>query len=283
MNKTILAVVLGTLLAFPPATAFAQDQEASDDSVNTGGISIALGADVFSDYFFRGILQENQGVIFQPWADITFSLFESDTSSASVTVGTWNSLHDGPTGSGGPNTDPQAWYESDFYVSGALTAGMLTVGGGYIAYTSPNDAFTRVEEVNLTVSIDDSNDNWAGLQPSIMVVWETDGQTDAGNDLGVYFQADVEPGITVGPLKDSFPATVGVSLDEYYESAAGNDQTFGWAQVGVAAAISTDTSRHGTWTLDAGVHRLWLSEQNEAINNGDGAEWIAKAGLTIKY
>ena len=51
-----------------------------------------------SQYFFRGILQENQGLILQPSLELNYSLFEGGTgalTSSTLTLGAWNSVHNG--------------------------------------------------------------------------------------------------------------------------------------------------------------------------------------------
>ena len=51
---------------------------------------------------FRGIFQEDSGVIIPPYVDVGVSLYSGDGALKSVSVngGWWNSLHSGPSGSG---------------------------------------------------------------------------------------------------------------------------------------------------------------------------------------
>lgn len=48
---------------------------------NTGKLSFSAGVDFTTQYFFRGILQENQDFIAQPFGEITATLYEGDRKS----------------------------------------------------------------------------------------------------------------------------------------------------------------------------------------------------------
>ena len=90
------------------------------------GISISAGVDWTSAYFFRGIKQETEDLILQPYGEISFKLVENAgaLTSLSLTAGMWNSLQTGPSGSDSPTaTDPKVWYELDGY--GKLSAVLL--------------------------------------------------------------------------------------------------------------------------------------------------------------
>ena len=93
--------------------------------VNTGKISFSAGIDLTNAYFFRGLKQENEGFISQPYAELTASLFDAPDAqgltAVSFTIGGWNSLHTGPSGSDGPARNVRSWYESDFYTGFGLT------------------------------------------------------------------------------------------------------------------------------------------------------------------
>lgn len=101
-----LALISAALAAVP---VVAQEQGAPEKFV-----SGSMGVDFTTAYFFRGIVQENQGVISQPWVELGYNLHSADEGLKSVDLvfGVWNSLHDGPTGGAGG-----IWYESDFYAS----------------------------------------------------------------------------------------------------------------------------------------------------------------------
>ena len=65
---------------------------AQDDGPNNGAVSLGAGIDFSTSYFFRGIIQETEGFIAQPFLEGGISLYESDEAglqSVSVTAGTW--------------------------------------------------------------------------------------------------------------------------------------------------------------------------------------------------
>jgi hypothetical protein len=158
------ASLLALLLAAP---AVAQEE----DTARFSGI---FQLDVTNAYFFRGILQEREGVVLQPWAELYMSLYSSEDGflrDVTVGAGAWNSFHSERTLNRDQN---QWWYELDVYplISLGFAGGvnLLTV---YYFYTSPNDAFTTAQEANFKLSWDDSEAFGAwSMQPWVNVAWE---------------------------------------------------------------------------------------------------------------
>ena len=87
-----------TLLALD--TAAAQDSEGAPAQTEAQ-VESSIGVEMTNQYFYRGIVQENQGAIAQPSIDFVFPLWEGENTAWSFNIGTWNSLHAGPTGSDG--------------------------------------------------------------------------------------------------------------------------------------------------------------------------------------
>ena len=96
------------------ATASPARAQGSADP-NPGAMTLTGGFDFANAYFFRGIPQDDTGVVMWPYGDLGFALYSGDggLKSVGVNVGTWNSLHTGSAGSDGPSG--KLWYESDFY------------------------------------------------------------------------------------------------------------------------------------------------------------------------
>ena len=67
MARRLMAALL-----LMPAALLAQDPADSQDAQNEATGS--FGFDFTNQYFFRGILQENQGVIAQPWWELSMAL-----------------------------------------------------------------------------------------------------------------------------------------------------------------------------------------------------------------
>src|SRR5262249_52280653 len=144
------AIVMGLAGAAPAWAA---------DGPNTGKISLNGGFDFVTAYVFRGIMQERDGLIWQPYLTLNMNLYSVDSkeydfhrhgpiSNVSLSAGTWNSLQSKQTG-GTDENDP-VFYETDWY--GGVNFGLFnkgTAGFSYVAYTSPSDAFATTQEFDL--------------------------------------------------------------------------------------------------------------------------------------
>ena len=267
---------------------------------NVGLVSFGAGIDFTNAYFFRGALQEDQGFIAQPWAEMTFDLYDGSGTVNDVTLslGIWNSIQDNVTGTR-RQQGLQEWYESDLYFT--LSFGIAEnwgLGLSYIAYTSPNDAFATIHEVMIAITYDDSlfwkgagvnAPGFNGLQPSLTFAVEIE-STAFGTDEGSILEIGIEPGFTtfaeIGgeAVNLSFPMTLGISLDNYYNDGTGDD-TFGYFNAGMVATwpISFIAPDYGAWELAAGVNFLFLSSNLEAANNGDDFEIIGTLGVSMGY
>src|SRR5688572_26451464 len=107
---------------------------------NPGAITLTANIDFVNAYMFRGIPQDESGVIMWPSADLGFALFSGDgaVKSISANIGTWNSLHTGDAGLDNL-VNGKLWYESDFYATAGFGFARGTSEGvTYTAYTSPN-------------------------------------------------------------------------------------------------------------------------------------------------
>jgi hypothetical protein len=252
---------------------------------NPGAITFTGSFDVANAYFFRGIPQDDTGVVMWPAADLGFALFSGDggLKSVGVNVGTWNSLHTGAAGSDGPSGE--VWYESDFYAALNLGFGRGTaLGVSYTAYTSPNGLFGTVKELSFRLTVDDSG--WLGaaaVKPYLVLAQELEGQADGGADEGTYLELGVGPGYSASRFSLTVPVKVGLSLRDYYEGLTGDD-TFGFLSVGgvVTVPITSAPTRFGSWNIHGGVEFLMLGDRNEAVF-GDSSHVIGSIGIGLSY
>jgi hypothetical protein len=309
-SKLMMTAAAGAGLFMAQPTAKAEEAKP-----NTGAVSFSAGVDFWTHYFFRGILQENQGVITQPYGAVTIKLMESDgpINSISITGGVWHSFHTGPTGTDEAPPlagDPEAWYESDIY--GGLTFGVLndfTLAVTYTAYTSPNDLFNTIQDINFSLAYADAK-LWEGmglkgfaLNPSFAAIVETDDQADFGNSIngtlpdsseGVFYQFAIAPAFTIidskeFPITLTIPVTLGLG-DDYFEVNTGGtpsaeDDTFGFVQVGavVSAPLTFIPAKFGAWTVKAGIHGLFLGDTTEFMNNNEDFELLGNFGISMTY
>ena len=266
---------------------------------NSANISGNIGLGFSNAYFFRGIRQEREGLITQPYGDLTWSLFDDPDAdglhNVDFTLGIWNSLHTGPTGSGssGSATHVRSWYESDFFTGVTLGLDNWEAGVTYTAYMSPNNTFSSISELSFTLGMDDSEllGSFA-MNPHIALAIEMDGQADGGNGEGVYFEAGVEPGIELldGATSVSFPVTFGFSLSNYYENGAPLvgptfSDTFGYLSIGASLSypIPNTPEGSGDWELSGGVQLLSLGSYLEYLNESDGVQAIGTFGVNISF
>ena len=130
MKHLAQGTLLAAAIALLPTLAWAQDP-----ATPARPVTVTVGADVPTDYYFRGYIQEAEGFIIQPYVDVGFNL----TDTVSVHVGWWNSAHSADaTGT---------LYESDPWASVNFTAGSWSASALYTLYTYPSDLFEEIHEL----------------------------------------------------------------------------------------------------------------------------------------
>ncbi|HXW06740.1 MAG TPA: hypothetical protein VD833_16005 [Vicinamibacterales bacterium] len=249
-------------------------------------LAVTAGFDFLSAYMFRGIRQEDSGVIVPPFVDVGFTAYEGDGALSSVTLngGNWNSLHSGPTGNGG---NGNAWYEADYYGSVTLAFGRWKPGALYTSYTSPNDAFGTVQELAAVLAYDDSGSAFP-LSPKATIAFELDGQADGGLHQGTYLELGMRPVLPLAggdryPLTLAIPTKLGMSLNDYYEGPTGSN-TFGFFSTGALASVPLAFMNGRTsWEVHGGLDVLWLGDNLKALNNDDRVKPVAIVGVSVTY
>jgi hypothetical protein len=272
-----------------PAATPATGAEAAP---NTGRVSLTLGADWASAYYFRGIVNEqNGGNNVQPYGEIGFKLLDNvgPLTSLVIAPGVWNNWHYGG-GTVVEPSDPQFWYEADLYIK--LTATwweVFTTSVTYTYYVSPNDSFTSYADVGLGFSLNDSK--WLGafaLNPSLLFAFETKGEALAADgQKGIYMGIGLAPGYTFFenssfPVNVSLPMTFGFSVKDYY-TVNGQNQTFGYFSGGplITLPLKFIPSTFGNWALKGGVQFLKLNSNLKTVNFNDSFVPIGSVGLSL--
>ena len=246
---------------------------------NPGAITLTGSMDASNAYLFRGIPQDDTGLILWPAADLGVALRSGGGTVRSVTVsvGMWNSLHTGITGLDGPSG--KLWYESDFWTGVNVGfGGGVNVTATYTAYTSPNGAFPSVKELSFKASAP-----VLGTNPYALVAFELEGQADGGSVEGRYLELGAAPGVRVAGLAVAVPVRLGLSLDGYYEGQSG-DERFGFFSVGanVSVPLSSERSRYGRWNVHGGAEYVRLGDSN-ALRLGDNTKVVISAGIGFSY
>jgi hypothetical protein len=298
LGTAVVAVSIALAASAAGAEEAKPEAKAEEKGPNTGAVSVLMGMDWTSAYFFRGIQQENQGWILQPYGEITFKLLEDlgPLNALGVSIGSWNSLHGGPTGieGGDLSQDPKMWYESDFYTRiGTTLFEDVSAGIIYTAYMSPNGRFETVQEIAFSFGYNDAKLLGPfALNPSALLAVEVKGQADAGLHKGIYLQLGVGPGTTLFeksqyPVTLSVPLIVGLSLKDYYEriGVGGDDDTFGYFSWGLTASVPLKfiPARFGNWQAKGSINVLQLGDNLQTANQGDSMQVIGAFGLALTY
>ena len=263
-------IVLGFTCA--AAAGLAAAPAAAQDVGNNGAVSLSSGVDVVNQYYFRGIVQETDGFIAQPFLDGSIGL-----GAASITAGTWSSLHS--EGEEGFDGAPASFYETDFYAGVGGAAGPVGLDVTYTAYMSPRGSWGTVKELALGLSVDNV------AAPYATVAFELSGNA-AGDSGGTYVELGIEPSAPLAddaPVSLSFPVAVGLSASDYY-NPGGVNHAFGFFSVGASVGVPLNVpAEYGEWSLGLGVSAIVFGEGLKQINEEDGPKIIALVGLGLGY
>jgi hypothetical protein len=265
-------------------------QAGAEDVPFMDRVSGIVQLDVTNAYYFRGILQEREGVQIEPWTEVYFNLFSSeDGPIRDVTFGggAWLSFQSERTLA---TEDPQWLYEADYYP-------LLTIGfaGGvslttvYYWYASPNGAWDEtVQELNFKLAWDDSEalGRWS-MKPWVNLAIETH-STSFGPNEGQGVQLGIGPTLYAAE-DESFtltaPCELGLAIDDYYENAGGGENTFGYGSVGLLASmpLSFVPEGAGAWTFSLGADYLFFSSTLEDANRGRSTYPVGTASLAVAF
>jgi hypothetical protein len=300
--------LLSTALLWLPISAAAQEQEetepiqkteearqaeeAADQEEEESRFSGIFQVDFSNAYFFRGILQERDSFIAQPWLEGYFSLWGSEDGfirDISIGAGVWSSFHTEETLA---TDNPKSLYEVDWYpvIAVEFPAGVsfTTI---YYWYTSPNDAFAHVQEWNFKFAWDDSE--YLGrfaLQPWVNFAIEMH-NTSLAPKQGQGMQMGIEPTLFEVPI-ENYPITVtapvelGLSLDDYYERpATGHENTFGYASYGIKASVPLAfmPEKAGSWTFSMSGKGYSLGHSLANANLGRDFTPVGVASIAVEF
>jgi hypothetical protein len=179
-----------------PANPAELAQDASTTAPTTGepagpfkGFSVGAGVDFPTAYYFRGYLQQDRGVIIQPFVTLSAEFEPSPGVSVQPYIGMWNSFHTLDNGtipaahSGGVGRrqrlepefippspenpegefivrlvnvsgDGQGWYEADLMAGVTLVWGDLFLDVNYHWHIFPDDVHDMIQEVGGKLTYD---------------------------------------------------------------------------------------------------------------------------------
>lgn len=286
MGRWVAAVAASVTLLVPGLV------RADDEGPNTGRISLSITNDFTNTYMFRGIQQERDGFIWQPYVDVGLTLWDDEESaikSVTLGMGVWNSFQTKKTLS--RDSGPSNLYETDFYPS--LTVGLpgnFETSVIYYVYTGPNGSFDTVQEVAFLVGYDDSDLlGRLAMAPTVTFALETEG-TSFGDERGSFVGLGVEPVLWASenedfPLAIGLPLAVGLSIDNYYEEPGRSNDHFGYLQFGLTVGMDLPfiPEEAGTWNFSVTGNGYYLGQSLKRANDGDQLQPQVIGSLNISY
>ena len=284
-RSLICAATILALTASSFAGTASKEMKSVIEKTKESCITGDIGVNVVTAYFSRGILQENQGLIAQPYLDLYFKLYEGDgfINKVSLILGIWSSIHSNNTGAL-PGSTTKSWYEFDYTPGIAITfAKKFTFTASYFAFTYPNDAFGFDPQLSINGRLDYDDSEALGafaLHPHLTALYNFDNAAGLGTDDAWYFEFGVAPGFKAGPVTFSIPLTVGLGDDHFYPG-----DSYGYFSAGINAAVplSFVPECFGTWTFNAGFTYYNLGSSTKAANNGEGNAYVGQTGLMVAF
>ena len=89
------------------------------------------------------------------------------------------------------------------------------------------------------------------------------------------------PGFSGSRVGVSVPVKVGLSLDNYYEGASGDERLGFFSVAGVATVpLTSEPTRFGTWNVHGGVEYLRLGDRNQLFGEH---QVIGSIGIGFSY
>jgi hypothetical protein len=285
--------IVGIACMLSIAVPAAAEEEAGGEAAEAeeSRLSGSIQFDVTNAYFFRGILQERDGIIAQPAGDLYYSLYRSDDGPIrdfAIGGGVWASIHSKDTGE---QHSPDSFYEVDWYPAISIEfPHAVSLTTYYYYYTSPNGAFDRADELDFELAWDDSEVfGRFALQPWINLAIETQ-NTAFGDEEGVGLQLGVEPTLYTFeharyPVTLTVPLELGLGLNNYYEDESGGENTFGYFQFGLSASMPLAflPESIGEWTLTVTGTGMSLSDTLADANRGRSLYPVFVAGLGVEF
>lgn len=264
--------------------ASGKESKAVVEEVKKSCITGDLGVNFVSEYIFRGLVLENQGIIAQPYLNLYFGLYQGEgfINAVNLNLGVWASVHSYDEGR---NTSSDHFYESDYSAGLAVTfAKNFTLTTTFTSYNSPADAWDSAEEISLKLAYNDSDLLGAfAVRPYALVAFDLDdsrlGFDDRASEnnpsgSGIYYEVGIAPSFALikdgsYPVTVTIPVAVGFGNSNYY-----NGDEFGFVSAGLNFAVGLGfvPSCYGTWTLNAGATYYHL---------GSGAAEFAEFGTAF--
>ncbi len=282
--------VLGALaaLALPAATSIAHADDTPPSRTH------ALVNFEFSDKYLtpRGMIVQNEGLVFQNLVLGFFNLYGSDSFSATLVGGVWNCFGTGKLADNSGN--PTSWYEIDPIAGVSFGLGKYaTLDVTYTAFNMQifNISFSEHLETKLSFKDADFLGKFA-LNPYVILwtelhnkaVANTDG---ARADESFYFDLGIAPSYSFGDsgVKLEAPCRVLLAESDFYGTGAGSHSAVGLYELGLKAStpLKFMPAGYGSWSAHLGVKYMAFKDDNLRATQGRSETYQVFGGLTTFF
>jgi hypothetical protein len=250
----------------------------------------------FSDKYLtpRGMIVQDQGLVFQPLFLAFASIYSSDNFSITAVGGVWNCFGT----SGLPSSDSNgakntSWYEID-PIAG-LSFGFAKNFTLDVTYTAFNMEIFNIpfsQHIETKLSFNDSSYLGAfALHPSVIFWKEIDGKavanTDAVPSSSHYFDLGIAPSYTFESisLKVEAPCRMLMADEDFYGTGAGAASTVGLFELGLKGSMPLKfmPQGYGNWSAHAGFKYMNLMDDNLKATQGKSEVWQVLCGISTFF
>lgn len=289
--------VLGALaaLALPAVTSIAHADEAAAVTPPPPPPSRthALVNFEFSDKYLtpRGMIVQNEGLVFQNLVLGFFNLYGSDDFSATLVGGIWNCFGSSKLNDNSGN--PTMWYEIDPIAGMSFGIGKnLTLDITYTAFNMQifNIPFSEHLETKLSFKDADLLGKFA-LNPYVLLWTELHNKavanTDARPDESFYFDLGVSPSFSCEKtgIKFEAPCRVLIAESDFYGTGAGSHSSVGLYELGLKASAPMKfmPAGYGNWSTHLGIKYMDFVDDNLIATQGRSDTWQVYGGITTFF
>jgi len=303
-SPTTTVLPTGALLPVAPTPPGRVEREELVRGEEQRLLNVYAGLGVVSQYVSRGLVFLDEPSL-QPWIEVDVPVVKLLPASARLVpgddltlfAGTWSNVNLTGNDDGLARTGRAAalddWYEADVY-AGVRIRVMEHVSTSlrYNFYTSPSGSFRDIHEIDWRLSFDDAplwrrawEESPFALRPALRVAKEI---RDEGGAENLYVQPSLTPTWRVDglpfPVTIQVPLIVGLGADGQYREAGGDEDTFGFFQTGLSAAVDLDwlPERRGSVTVSLAVDHVVLADDDLGLR-GRGQETVGRVGLAYSF
>ncbi len=184
------------------------------------------------------------------------------------------------------------WYQAEFMLGVVTAYRGLTVDVNYNFYAYPSGSFFPLQEVGTKVSYecaslwrDPEKATFFGLKPFAALYHETANRFD---HEATYLETGIEPSYRFHLWNRnagiSVPIAAGMSIDNYYVNAQGDNEFFGYWSAGLHLSVPLPVpTKCGSWYLSASVRYYHFQAESLRAIAGHPDEFVGKVGLSFAF